>query len=455
MVVCIAAIAFLGLMPSFAHALDVPAFTARSNQDAGGIMGAAPTRVTIDVQTQGDEQLKSITFEFAEGVHFDIDDVKTTGLSGLNRLDFDIAIIPEGDRGFTVSFEEPTPKDLLIKTEIYDLSFPGDGGTFTIGGTYVLADGSSHPLPQAPSVEVSGVSVPEQISAWLGQQPWVMAWNESRFLHLFFDPTIIVTSIPVVFQGWLKALGFAAISFPLAIPVGLALAFLRMSKSRILRVIGSAYVNVVRGTPLFLQIYIAFFGLPLLGFDPGLDVLSVLVLLFNSSAYLAEIFRAGIQSINKGQFEAARSLGMNGFQTMFSVVIPQTIRRVMPTMTSEFILLYKDTSLLAAVSVLEIMTFSKSIVATTGNMTPYIVAACFYLIVTLPLAKIIGSLEIKLAAKDSGASTKKKRGKEKSPITAPEAALRTAAVSAGYAASVASVEEEGEGAIPDRRRGNR
>ena len=90
-----------------------------------------------------------------------------------------------------------------------------------------------------------------------------------------------------------------------------------------------------------------------------LFVLGAIVLVLNSSAYLAEIFRAGIQSINGGQFEAARSLGMNGAQTMFYVIIPQTVRRVIPTMTSEFILMYKDTSLLAAVGVMEIMMYAK------------------------------------------------------------------------------------------------
>jgi polar amino acid transport system substrate-binding protein len=124
----------------------------------------------------------------------------------------------------------------------------------------------------------------------------------------------------------------------------------------------------------------------------------------NSSAYLSEIFRAGIQSIHKGQFEASASLGMNAIQTMFSVIIPQTVRRVIPTATSEFILLYKDTSLLAAVGVMEQMMFAKSMVASTGNMTPYVVAACYYLLVTLPLTRIISSFEKKLAASEGNST---------------------------------------------------
>ena len=270
-----------------------------------------------------------------------------------------------------------------------------------------------HNLPDAPAIEVIALSVPEQISNWLADQSWVQAWNSVNFLHLFFDPTIMATSFPVVFSGFLQALVIVAIAFPLAIPCGLILAFMRMSKLRILRAIGTTYVNVVRGTPLFLQIYIAFFGLPLAGINPPPILLGVVVLAMNSSAYLCEIFRAGIQSISAGQFEAAASLGMNRAQTMFYVIIPQTVRRVIPTMTSEFILLYKDTSLLAAVGIMEVVMYARTIVAATGSITPYIVAAIFYLIITLPLAKIVGNFEAKLASKDGCTSNKKNRKNKK------------------------------------------
>ena len=138
-------------------------------------------------------------------------------------------------------------------------------------------------------------------------------------------------------------------------------------------------------------------------------LVGVVVLALNSAAYQCEIFRAGIQSISKGQFEAARSLGMTGGQTMAFVIIPQTIRRVLPTMTSEFILLYKDTSLLAAVGVMEIVMYAKTIVASTGSITPYIVAAIFYLVLTIPLANLVGKLEARLAGNDTGNTKKQKK----------------------------------------------
>ena len=149
------------------------------------------------------------------------------------------------------------------------------------------------------TITVAGISTSEQIAAWLNDQGWVQAWNSNKFLHLFFDPAIIVTSIPSVFNGWLAALGIVVIAFPAAIPVGFVLALMRMARFRVLRGIASTYVNVVRGTPMFLQIYIAFFGLPLLGLNINNFALGCCVMALNSSAYLCEIFRAGIQSIGR------------------------------------------------------------------------------------------------------------------------------------------------------------
>ena len=257
------------------------------------------------------------------------------------------------------------------------------------------------------------------MSAWLSEQGWVQAWNSNSFLHMFFDPAIIVTSIPEVFFGWLRALAMVICSFPFAIIIGLMFCFLRISPWRILRALGALYVNVVRGTPLFLQIYIAFFGLPLMGIKLPDMLLAVIVMSMNSAAYLCEIFRAGIESIHKGQFEASRSLGMNAVQTMFFVIIPQAVRRVIPTMTSEFILLYKDTSLFASVGVLEIIMHAKSLTAITGNMTPYIVAAFFYLLVTLPLTKFVGNLEKRMD--DPSHGRKRKAAKADKYETADEA----------------------------------
>ncbi|MDR0514675.1 MAG: amino acid ABC transporter permease [Coriobacteriaceae bacterium] len=415
--VCIAAILVVGACTVQADALEVVRWSARSNQDGGNnIMGGTPTRLTFQGQSDPRESITELVLQLPEGSSFPVEEVGVTVLAGLERLDVESRVELQGPVGVKIAFPQGTPEGALVMIEVNSLSFPGDGGSYGFAGSYTTLTGKTEGLSASPSAEIEpitviGLTAVEQMASWLGQQSWVQAWNSNKFLHLFLDPQIAVISAPVVFEGWLLALALVVVSFPLAIPLGLAWSFLRMSKNRLLRGIGSLYINIVRGTPLFLQIYIAFFGLPLLGITLDNFTLGICVLMMNSAAYLAEIFRAGIQSINKGQFEAARSLGMSGPQTMFSVIIPQTIRRVIPTMTSEFILMYKDTSLLAAVGVSEIMMFSKTITAATGNVTPYIVAAGFYLVVTLPLTKFINTVEERMAERQAGTVKKRNSGK--------------------------------------------
>lgn len=396
-----------------AFAVEVEKCTARPNNDgSAGVLGATQTRISFEVLTEKGDDIKELVVTFPAGTAYELEDLAFTEFTGsdfMTRNPLDHQAQKAG-QVLTLKIDEPIAEGAKVRLEVYGVMFPAEGGSMQLSATCTQANGSVETLTGIPAIEVIPLTVPEQIANWLDDQPLVQAWNSNKFLYLFLNPSIAVTSFPVVFQGFLQALLIVALAFPLAIPFGLAFAFMRMSKLRILRAIGTTYVNVVRGTPLFLQIYIAFFGLPLAGVTPPALVTGVVVLAMNSSAYLCEIFRAGIQSISKGQFEAAASLGMNRFQTMFFVIIPQTIRRVIPTMTSEFILLYKDTSLLAAVGVMEVIMYARTIVASTGSITPYIVAAIFYLIITLPLAKIVGNFENKLAEKDSGGSTKKKKG---------------------------------------------
>ena len=403
------------LMTSFAptaYALETAKCTARPNADTGStILGGVETRITWEAQAADDESLTQITLTLPEGTDYTLGDARLTVLSGddkMTRENPEVTFSSEG-QVITVDFAEVTAPGLYYRIEIYGVVFPVAGGEMPLMGTYTLADGTTYDIPNIPSINVAVTSPTQQLASYLEQQDWVKVWNSNKFLRLFFNPPILVSSFPIVFHGFLMALAIVFVSFPLAIPIGLMFSFMRMSKIGILRAIGSVYVNVVRGTPVFLQIYIAFFGLPLAGIQIPPFILGVIVLALNSSAYQCEIFRAGIQSISKGQFEAARSLGMTGSQTMAFVIIPQTVRRVLPTMTSEFILLYKDTSLLAAVGVMEIVMYAKTIVASTGSITPYIVAAVFYLVLTIPLAKLVGNLEEKLSGSDGGSSKKEKK----------------------------------------------
>lgn len=395
-----------------AYALDTAKCTARPNTDTGStVVGGVETRITWEGQAAEDESLKAITLALPEGTAFDLEDARLTLLTGddlMTRVQPDCTFAAKG-QAVVCTFSEPADPGGYFRIEIYGVEFPVAGGDMRVSGTYELADGTVKEIGDIPSIEVAVTSPTQQLANYLEEQPWVQAWNSNKFLRLFFNPPILVSSFPVVLSGFFMALAIVFVAFPLAIPVGLLFSFMRMSKIAILRGIGSLYVNVVRGTPVFLQIYIAFFGLPLAGVQIPPFILGVIVLALNSAAYQCEIFRAGIQSISKGQFEAARSLGMNAAQTMMFVIIPQTIRRVLPTMTSEFILLYKDTSLLAAVGVMEIVMYAKTIVASTGSITPYIVAAVFYLVLTIPLANLVGRLEMRLSGNDTGQVRKQKK----------------------------------------------
>ena len=230
---------------------------------------------------------------------------------------------------------------------------------------------------------------------------------------------VILVAFPV-------SLFFGVGSFLVGIPLGLGLAFMKMSGTRWARWPATFYVDVVRGTPLFLQILLVFFGLPLLPFwktmitaNPWMNEAALfgiswtlwfrgfLVLSFNSAAYLTEIFRAGIQSIPRGQMEAARSLGMTTPRAMMYVIIPQTIRRILPTMMSEFILLFKDTALLAAVGIPEIVLRSREVAAAKFNPSPYVLAAFFYLLLTVPLGRFVARLEDRLAESEGGGGGKR------------------------------------------------
>jgi len=267
---------------------------------------------------------------------------------------------------------------------------------------------------------------------WTGFAEW---WESFAFLRVFFSPTVAIEVFPLVLQGFPITLILGFVGFALAIPLGLALAFMKMSKFAPLRWVSTFYIDIVRGTPLLLQILIIYMGLPLLpafqaAMEPfsGISMLGVafsawfrafLILSANSSAYLAEIFRAGIQSIPKGQMEAARSLGMRAPTAMAVVILPQTVRRILPTCMSEFILLLKDTALFAMVAMGEVMLQARIESGRLFNMTPLTVAAGFYLIVTIPAGRLVARLENKLAEQDSGSTTPGRSGKRQPRLNVP------------------------------------
>jgi polar amino acid transport system substrate-binding protein len=400
-VVLVLAIAMLLAFATPAMALINPKVTL--DEEAGGY----PTRFTFVAITDKDASISGMDFTFPAG--FDLTKVRfdTVTLEGLVRTPIVVSGSPTGET-LSLRFVPSVAASSTLRVQIHDVVPTNQGGTYKLKVAYSAestATGSpviSQRTDDTMEFSYRNPSVAEMTARSLDANPAVTQWNSVKALGMFFKPQLIVTSIPLVITGWFLALTWIAFGFPIAIVGGLGLAFMKMSKIPPLRWISAAYVNVIRGTPLFLQIFVAFIGLRIAGFRVDDNITAVAVLAINSSAYLAEIFRAGIQSISKGQFEAASSLGMNYAQAMQYVIIPQTVKRVLPTMTSEFILLFKDTALFASVGRPELMFAAQNIVANTGNMTPFVVIAVFYLIITIPLINFVGRLEAKLAVSEHG-----------------------------------------------------
>ncbi|WP_058270060.1 ABC transporter substrate-binding protein/permease [Olsenella massiliensis] len=376
--------------------------TARPNESGGdGVIGGQNTRLTWEGTVYVDSGVSSVRLTLPAGASFDGSSTRITVLDGLSRQSVSGTATPEGNV-LNVSFGKPVANGSLLRLEVTDMRFAPAGGDSVVSGSYVTGEGATGTLEDSSPIATIGLTPLQSAVNWLDGQPWVAAWNSVPFLNMFFKPQLLATSFAALLPGWLLCLLIVTAAYPFAIVLGLLFALLKISRHRPLRALASVYINVLRGTPLFLQIYVAFFGLPMLGVNIDNTVLGIIVMALNSSAYQAEIYRAGIQSIPTGQYEAAASLGMSRLQTMLWIILPQTVRRVIPTVTSDFITSYKDTSLLSSVGVMELMMFSKNLTTTTGNITPYIAAAVFYLIVTLPLIRVVGIVERRLSDAEHG-----------------------------------------------------
>ncbi|PWM34418.1 MAG: amino acid ABC transporter permease [Coriobacteriia bacterium] len=406
-----AVLAAMLALPATAFGLTTDKATAKPNEDGGsGVIGGMDTRLTWEGTVEDGENVTSVTLSLPEDASFDGSSTRITVLEGLNRVNVDGQAKADGG-SVTVYFAEPVPAGSLLRLEVTGMKFPAAGGDYSVEGSYTT-DRAKKDLAPSSAISIIANTPLQSIVNWLDEQPWVEAWNSNQFLGMFFKPQLLVTSFSSLFPGWLLCLGIVVACYPFAIVLGLLFSLLKISKHRLCRAIAVVYINILRGTPLFLQIYIMFFGLPMVGINIDNNLLGIIVMAVNSSAYLAEIFRAGIQSIPRGQYEAASSLGMSYVQTMFSVILPQTVRRVIPTVTSDFITAFKDTSLLSSVGVMELMMFSKNLTTVSGNITPYVAAGIFYLIVTLPLIKVVGIVEERIARSERGAGPRPKAAKQ-------------------------------------------
>ncbi len=209
--------------------------------------------------------------------------------------------------------------------------------------------------------------------------------------------------LPTYLNGAITTIELSIIGVILGFTLGVILALMKTSKLKILNILSSIYIEIVRGTPMLVQIMIVYFGLKkiipeqftLLTAPMFLCSLSISL---NSAAYIAEIIRSGISSVDVGQMEAARSLGLNQKQAMKKVIMPQAIKNILPALVNEFITLIKESSITYTVGVGELMYAGKSISSGTFELVrPFIFTACIYFIMTFSLSKAMGVLERRLA----------------------------------------------------------
>ena len=203
-------------------------------------------------------------------------------------------------------------------------------------------------------------------------------------------------------QGLAGTLCLAGITIVAGTAVGTALALMRMAKLRPLELFVKGYVWVLRGTPILLQLYFFWILLPrVLPFEIPDVACIIIALIVNSGAYVAEIIRAGVQAVDSGQMEAARSLGLNSHQAMVHVVMPQAVKNILPALCNEFVTMIKETSLASTFFVGELMTQYKSISgALYLTIEPLIIVGIIYFVVTFSLSKCVLAMERRMRAGD-------------------------------------------------------
>lgn len=208
----------------------------------------------------------------------------------------------------------------------------------------------------------------------------------------------ILRILPNMFAGLGVSAQIFLITIMLSLPISILLALVRISKVAVFRKLAEIYIYVMRGTPLMLQIMFIYYGLPLmLNVQISDFPAAILAFVANYAAYFAEIFRGGIQSIPKGQYEGAKVLGFTYRQTMWHIVLPQVVKRVIPPLGNETITLLKDTSLVYILAMNDLMRVTRAFVQRDFDTMPFLVAAVFYLVCTAILTKILTYVEKRYA----------------------------------------------------------
>lgn len=209
------------------------------------------------------------------------------------------------------------------------------------------------------------------------------------------------TMLSQLSSGMVTTILLFVMTLVFSLPLGLIISFGRMSKNGIIRTIAKIYISIMRGTPLMLQLLVVYFG-PYYIF--GISISSsyrayavIIAFAINYAAYFAEIYRGGIESMPQGQYEAAKVLGYTKIQTFGKIILPQVIKRILPSITNEVITLVKDTSLAFSIAYAEMFTIAKSLAASQRSMVPFMAAAVFYYVFNFLVAALMEFIEKKMS----------------------------------------------------------
>ena len=231
---------------------------------------------------------------------------------------------------------------------------------------------------------------------WKAHCKWVkrIGYGGNGMFSLEAMMRIAMTKMPVFLQGAGMTLQLAAWTVAMGSVFGIFVALMRLSKFRLIRWISTAYVEFLRGTPLLVQVLIVYFGLPQLGIKMPRMTAGIVALTINSAAYMSEIVRSGIQAVDHGQTEAARSLGMTSVQTMLYVILPQAIKNILPAVGNEFVVIIKESSILYTIGIYE-LTYQANKLASTNYryLETLMISALIYFVLTFVTSQLLAVLE--------------------------------------------------------------
>lgn len=212
-------------------------------------------------------------------------------------------------------------------------------------------------------------------------------------LETFFNTDVLLSSLPALLRGFLKTLLLGCLSIVIGVPLGLLISLVRLYAPKPLRFLATIYIDVLRAMPVLVVLILIYYALPFVGISLSSWTSAVTAFAMVMAAYSAEVFRSGIESVPKGQFEAAQALGLHFMMTLRKVVLPQAIRVVIPPTTSNCVSMFKDTSLASTVALPELLKEATDAQSLYANPSPLIGAALVYVIFLWPMVRVVSLLE--------------------------------------------------------------